>query len=101
MPRGGEKARFSQKPLEAAVTIEAYLEAFHVTDDQVWAERADHCLNWFLGENDLSGIGFDGTGDYYATKGKNAVDEINGFTKQQANDLAGILDVYNNGNLCI
>jgi hypothetical protein len=53
MPRGGEKARFSQKPLEAAVTIEAYLEAFHVTDDQVWAERADHCLNWFLGENDL------------------------------------------------
>ncbi len=53
MPRGGEKARFSQKPLEAAVTIEAYLEAFHVTDDPIWVDRADRCLNWFLGENDL------------------------------------------------
>lgn len=53
MPRGGEKARFNQKPLEAAVTIEAYLEAFHVTGKNVWVDRADKCLNWFLGENDL------------------------------------------------
>ena len=53
MQRGGEKARFSQKPLEAAVTIEAYLEAFLVTNDQTWVDRADRCLNWFLGENDL------------------------------------------------
>lgn len=53
MPRGGEKARFNQKPLEAAVTIEAYLEAFHVTGDSCWVIRADKCLNWFLGENDL------------------------------------------------
>ncbi len=51
--RGGEKARFNQKPLEAAVTIEAYLEAFHVTDDPCWTDRAERCLNWFLGENDL------------------------------------------------
>lgn len=53
MPRGGEKARFNQKPLEAAVTIEAYLEAYHVTGDSCWVDRADKCLNWFLGENDL------------------------------------------------
>lgn len=53
MPRGGEKARFNQKPLEAAVTIEAYLEAFHVTGENIWVDRADKCLNWFLGENDL------------------------------------------------
>jgi glycosyltransferase involved in cell wall biosynthesis len=53
LPRGGEKARFDQKPLEAAVTIEAYIEAFHVTSDAKWTDRADRCLNWFLGENDL------------------------------------------------
>ncbi|MEZ6193946.1 MAG: hypothetical protein R3C45_22095 [Phycisphaerales bacterium] len=39
--------------MEAAVTIEAYLEAFHVTGEHVWVDRADRCLNWFLGENDL------------------------------------------------
>ncbi len=53
MWRGGEKARFSQKPLETAVTIEAYLEAYNVTGDSIWTDRADRCLNWFLGENDL------------------------------------------------
>jgi len=53
LDRGGEKSRFNQKPLEASVTIEAYLEAYHVTDEQVWADRAEHCLNWYLGENDL------------------------------------------------
>jgi hypothetical protein len=42
-------------------------------------------------------IDFDGTGDYFKKK----VDEINGFTKQEANDLAGILDSYNNGTLCV
>ncbi|GAB4107931.1 MAG: glycosyltransferase family 4 protein [Phycisphaeraceae bacterium] len=52
-PRGGQKARFNQRPLEAAVTIEAYLEAYHVTGEQHWVDRADKCLNWFLGENDL------------------------------------------------
>ena len=27
--------------------------------------------------------------------------EIKGFTKQEANTLAGILDSYNNGTLCV
>jgi len=53
MKRGGEKPRFNQKPLEACVTIEACLEAFHVTSDPKWTQRAERCLNWFLGENDL------------------------------------------------
>jgi hypothetical protein len=44
----------------------------------------------------LVAIGFDGTGDYF----KKNVDEINGQTKQAANELAGILDSYNNGILC-
>ncbi len=53
LPRGGERTRFNQKPLEAAVTIEAYLEAHHVTSDPKWLSRTERCLNWFLGDNDL------------------------------------------------
>jgi hypothetical protein len=49
------------------------------------------------GQNLLFDIDFDGTGDYYKKK----VDELNGHTKQDANDLAGILDSYNNGTLCV
>ncbi len=52
------------------------------------------------GQQLLVDINFNGTGDYFTTKGKNAVDEINGRTKQEANDLAGTLDEYNNGTLC-
>lgn len=52
-PRGGEKARFNQAPGEATATIDACLEAYHVTNDRKWVERAEKCLNWFLGDNDL------------------------------------------------
>ena len=45
------------------------------------------------GQSLLAAIGFDGTGSYL--KGKNA-----GADKALANELAGILDEYNNGNLC-
>lgn len=51
--RGQEKARFDQRPMEACATIDASLEAFRVTDDRKWLERAYRCLNWFLGDNDL------------------------------------------------
>jgi hypothetical protein len=44
----------------------------------------------------LEGIEFDGSTGFYDKK----VDVINGFTKQEANTLAGILDSYNNGTLC-
>ena len=42
----------------------------------------------------LFDIGFDGTGDYFKGKDKNSP------LKQEANDLAYMLDEYNNGNLC-
>lgn len=53
-PRGGAKARFNQVPGEAAATIDACLEAYRVTNDRKWLERAEGCLNWFLGDNDLN-----------------------------------------------
>lgn len=52
-PRGGEKARFDQRPAEVAATIDACLEAFRVTREKSWLERARRCYNWFLGDNDL------------------------------------------------
>ncbi|MAE65517.1 MAG: glycosyl transferase family 1 [Phycisphaeraceae bacterium] len=53
-PRGGELARFAQQPLEAAAMIDAFHEAGGATGDPKWNERADWCLNWFLGDNDVN-----------------------------------------------
>ncbi|BAM02417.1 glycosyltransferase family 4 protein [Phycisphaera mikurensis] len=52
-PRGGEKARFHQLPMEAAGAVEANLEAHRVTGDAKYLERAERCLQWFQGDNDL------------------------------------------------
>ena len=52
-PRGGEKARFNQMPAEASASIDAYLEAYRITQDRKWLTRAHTCFNWFLGDNDL------------------------------------------------
>jgi hypothetical protein len=48
------------------------------------------------GQNLLVDIEFDGTGAYF--KGKKP---IAGHTGSEANNLAGILDSYNNGTLCV
>ena len=53
-PRNGEKSRFDQQPLEAESIIEACIEAFKVTQDKKWIIEARHCLEWFLGRNDLN-----------------------------------------------
>jgi hypothetical protein len=45
----------------------------------------------------LADIGFDGSGDYFARR----VKQIAGHTANEANTLAGILDSYNNGTLCV
>ncbi|MFC1724874.1 glycosyltransferase family 4 protein [candidate division KSB1 bacterium] len=52
--QGGLKARFDQQPIEANAMIEACIEAFKVTRDQIWFENAVMCFNWFLGHNDLN-----------------------------------------------
>ncbi|MFW9998716.1 MAG: glycosyltransferase family 4 protein [Candidatus Hodarchaeota archaeon] len=53
-PRNGEKARFDQQSLEAESIIEACIEAFKITQDKKWIIEARHCLEWFLGRNDLN-----------------------------------------------
>lgn len=52
-PRGGRRARFDQQPLEAHASLDACLEAFALTGDTAWRDRAHACFGWFLGHNDL------------------------------------------------
>jgi glycosyltransferase involved in cell wall biosynthesis len=60
-PRGGDKARFNQMPTEAAGTIDACIEAYRVTKEQKWIDRAHRCLGWFRGDNDLGVPMYDNT----------------------------------------
>jgi glycosyltransferase involved in cell wall biosynthesis len=52
-PKGGEKARFDQQPIEAAGMVSACLQAFRITGDSRWRSQAWSAFNWFLGDNDL------------------------------------------------
>jgi len=44
---------FDQQPLEAWVSISAYLTAFDATADPFWLKEADRAYGWFLGDNML------------------------------------------------
>lgn len=52
-PRGGQRARFDQQPIEAHALVDACVEAYHVTGEAYWAAQARKAFNWFLGYNDL------------------------------------------------
>jgi glycosyltransferase involved in cell wall biosynthesis len=46
-------ACFDQQPIEVMGLIDACAEAYRMTRDQRWIIEARHCLEWFLGKNDL------------------------------------------------
>ncbi len=50
-PRGGEKSRSGQQPLEAAALVDAALVAHRLTGDAVWPVVAELAHAWFLGGN--------------------------------------------------
>ena len=52
-PRGGERARFDQQPVEAQAMVSACLEAYRITNDTRWRKEARRAFDWFLGRNDL------------------------------------------------
>ena len=52
-PRGGERARFDQQPVEAQAMVSACLEAYRITEDTRWRKEARRAFEWFLGRNDL------------------------------------------------
>ena len=51
--RNSNKASFDQQPIEAAAMIDASIEAYTITQDNVWSDCAYRCFNWFQGDNDL------------------------------------------------
>lgn len=51
--RGGTCARFDQQPIEADVSLSAYLTAHRITGEAVWQREAERAFEWFLGRNDL------------------------------------------------
>ncbi len=53
-PRGGERARFDQQPVEAQAMVAACLEAGRITGDERWRKTARRAFEWFLGRNDLN-----------------------------------------------
>lgn len=52
-PRGGERARFDQQPVEAQATVSACLQAYRMTGSKAWSQEARGVFEWFLGRNDL------------------------------------------------
>lgn len=52
-PKGGEKAKFDQQPLEAAALVDACREAALITGDPRWWREMERAFSWFLGYNDL------------------------------------------------
>jgi glycosyltransferase involved in cell wall biosynthesis len=53
-PKGGERARFDQQPVEAQAMVSACLEAERLTRDKRWRNEARCAFEWFLGRNDLN-----------------------------------------------
>ncbi|GAH74241.1 unnamed protein product, partial [marine sediment metagenome] len=53
LPRGENKARFDQQPIEVASLMEACYEALLATGEHRWRVAMDQCFAWFLGRNDL------------------------------------------------
>ncbi len=51
--RGGQPAPFDQLPLETHGLLDAAVEAYHVTREDRWIEKANMAFHWFLGDNDL------------------------------------------------
>ncbi|MCS6815865.1 MAG: glycosyltransferase [Blastocatellia bacterium] len=51
--RGGERAIFSQQPIEAGYTAEACLTAFELTQEQRYLQLARAAAEWLLGRNRL------------------------------------------------
>ena len=54
LPRGGEKARFDQQPIEATTILQAADAAWRATGKARYLAAAEAAYAWFLGGNDLA-----------------------------------------------
>ena len=75
-PRGGNRARFDQQPIEAHATISACIDAFHLTGQAWWKHEAIRAFEWFVGRNDVGAPLYDsltgGCCDGLSTEGASA-----------------------------
>lgn len=60
-PRGGERARFDQQPVEAQAMVSACLAAYRISGEKSWETEARRAFEWFLGRNDLHASVYDPT----------------------------------------
>lgn len=49
--RGGNRPMYAQQPLEAAAMLDAAVDGYEVTGNEVYLEVANKAFNWFLGKN--------------------------------------------------
>jgi hypothetical protein len=69
-PRGGNRARYAQQPLEATALIDAELAALDLTGDAIHRDHAELGLAWFYGKNSrgvtmaAGGGCYDGLGEF-------------------------------------
>jgi glycosyltransferase involved in cell wall biosynthesis len=59
LDRKGNRARFDQQPVEAMAIAEACAQAYRVTGDEIWFDRARTFLDWFTGNNDTGASLYD------------------------------------------
>ncbi len=75
-PRGGNRARFDQQPIEAHATISACIDAYHLTGQAWWKQEAIRAFEWFVGRNDVGTALYDpltgGCCDGLSTEGPSA-----------------------------
>lgn len=51
--RGAGPALYDQQPVEACGTLLCCLKAYEITGEEAYMEKAQMCLDWFLGHNSL------------------------------------------------
>jgi glycosyltransferase involved in cell wall biosynthesis len=59
--KGAATAAFDQQPVEACAMVSACLEAYRITGDRRWTDRAHLAFDWFLGQNQLQQSVYDPT----------------------------------------
>jgi glycosyltransferase involved in cell wall biosynthesis len=57
--RDAQRARFDQQPVEACAMVSTTLDAYRITGDAMWMEKAWLAFRWFLGQNPLEAQVYD------------------------------------------
>lgn len=49
--KGKEPAAYDEQPVEACETMLAYIDAYKITGNEIWLDRAKTCFSWYCGKN--------------------------------------------------